>query len=125
MFKVFDTVKKEFVDGRYFLNTIGLITTFKEIKDYYRDGIEITTESNRYIPVYSTGLKDKDGKEYEDGSIFKEKVRLFQIFWDSSKAAFSARSISKPVVEVPLSCLILGKSEIIGSKYTNPELLEQ
>lgn len=122
-FKVFDTKKKEFVEdseySKFFLSRSGCLLWY--------DGYDIFNAKPNFIPIYSTGLKDKNGKEYEDGSIFNVDGILYLVFKDPNNAAFMLKpyAINRDYGVVGMSNFNLRLYEIIGSKYTNPELLEE
>lgn len=56
-FKVFDTKNKEFVDPIFFVLTCqGRLHKINKLSEPFTD--------SRYIPIYSTGLKDHEVREF-------------------------------------------------------------
>lgn len=111
-FKVFDNEKKEFVNpgSKFLLACNGCL-----IK-YGVSGLELAPEN--FITIHSTGLKDMNGKEYEDGTIAKTYKGIGVVSYENG-----AWKISSEYNDVFHNCY--DEFEIIGSKYTNPELLEK
>ena len=72
-FKIFDTEKKEFKkdinSDCFYINRKGVL--HYEVVDCETGHSEIKEARKDLIPIYSTGLKDKNGKEYEDCSIVR------------------------------------------------------
>lgn len=81
------------------------------------------------IPLFYTGLKDKNGVKIFDGDIIRYKVPpvsrrneiIEKVEWNEDLSGFN------PFVEYDSDCGIyveLDTVEIIGNIYENPELLE-
>ena len=86
------------------------------------------TAPNSYRLIQFTGLKDKNGKEIFEGDIVPtEKLvdkTLFKaqyiIVWNNEVMGFEFKEIrSTTFLTLPI-----GKVEVIGNIYENPELLE-
>jgi len=115
-FKVFDKIRKEFInETAYFIDSDGEV--YNAVDDEYCPNLEA---------IFSTGLKDKNGKEYEDGSVFIVGGKKRVIFWNKEYAAFMFRTKEEsPNIGNFLDLLSMHNKEIIGSSLTNPELLEK
>ena len=83
------------------------------IYDYMDDRKE------RYLPLQSTNLHDKNGKEIYEGDIIKHTNETYVVEW--SDKGWWIRGISNPD---HYSGWSNNMYEIIGSIYENPELLE-
>ena len=107
-------------------NCFELRTENKELKAYIEDDVnECEVEA---IIVYSTGLKDKNGKEIYDGDIMNydsnplggETINCVVKFEDGSFDLFDGGSI--PYCE---ECRWFWRDcEVIGNIYENQELLK-
>lgn len=118
-FKVFDTKKKKFVDSStYYLSPDGKLIQLLSHAPFI-------FSLDYLIPIYSTGLKDKNGVEYEDGSVFELKGVLSVVFWCKIRASFCIGTERFSFDhQSGLDGFGLHIEKIIGSKYTNPELME-
>lgn len=126
-FKVFDKKNQKFVeDHDYYLDSNGdLCQNIETETGYFFMGYA----KNNLIPIYSTGITDKNEKEYEDGSLFKVIGTLYEVYWSEIEAGFKCRTknSSQRYHNLSLNSWLecLKKFEIIGSSLTNPELLEK
>ena len=119
-FKVFDRSKKEFVDPRgYYIDSDGYLWQQTEEGDWYPG-------TTRFIPIFSTGRKDKNGKEVYEGDIinFLESGTHLVFINKKSNAVETKQINGESEFLNPLYLWNLLSCEIIGSKYTNPELLK-
>ena len=93
------------------------------------EGLE---ETERYILMQYTGLKDKNGKEIYEGDILFSKKSWYGcdmeyvVFWHNKEACFFLDN--KKYMEFPMPLSVSnpdGCGEVIGNIYENPELLEE
>ena len=71
--------------------------------------------------MQSTGLLDKNGVEIFEGDFFKNHKETFLVVFIKERACFFA--INKNETDY-INALNFSKQEIIGNKFTNPELLK-
>ncbi len=125
-FKVWDKQEKRMlialVDDLISLDMNGWIYCNGEFRPEYQE---------RFIVLFWTGLKDKNGKE-----IFEEDIvkvfgydEIFEVIFNQTLSAFQfgsfqIRSISK-LNNLGKDDLVLNDCEVIGNIYENPELLEE
>lgn len=98
-------------------------------KFYWEDGFPVEeevfeVEIGNAIPMQSTGLKDKNGKEIFEGDILGTKDGLLNgvVEYRSDLGMLTNSLIRYNNFE--RLCSIAGDREIIGNIYENPELLE-
>ena len=73
---------------------------------------------DKFIPLLSTGLNDKNGKEIFDGDILEGERHNYPVAYDSEYAQFSTRLKHSYIPTEDW-----GKYGTIGNIYENPELL--
>lgn len=115
-FRVFDKEKKEFVDSDPFLLSSG--GTLIEFDEAYGT----RTVFGRFIPIFSTTQKDVDGNEIYEGDVLKDKIGKIG-FVEYNKMAKGWRCFNFKNRKSKMHHFHHFK--IIGSIYTNPELLEK
>jgi len=104
--------------------------------------IKYLFSNDNLLPLFFTGLKDKNGKEMYGGDIIKTTSELmtgfgryptgkyqteyYSIEYDAARAQYKERRLRDNFL-LPLGLtqkIIIRYSEIIGNVYENPELLE-
>ena len=96
------------------------------------------SDSQTYILMQYTGLKDKNGVEIYDGDIvhdhyFKNSVSRHKVYWADSFGCWSTINLKDPIVDrKQLGYFNEAKNlhrneylEVIGNIYENPELLKE
>lgn len=122
-FKAWDKVNKEIVDidGEYLYIADGEIYEIYSKNYNYDCYMEKNNVSDRYIPLQSTGIFDKNDKEIYEGHIVRGLVDTefnqylkFIVEWDTNHAAW----VINPIHETYLSTSITEfELEIIGWKF--------
>jgi uncharacterized phage protein (TIGR01671 family) len=116
-FRVWDILNKEWFDETVcVLGQDGKLIFW----DMYNKSFE-PLEEKTYIPIFYTGLKDKNGKEIYEGDVFNlGDIRInYEVSFKDDY--YGGRQIGNKS-RVGLSHWI-EKIEIIGNIYENPELL--
>jgi len=98
-----------------FINVSSTSTTFSEVYD-----------SDKFIPLQYTGLKDKNGKEIYEGDMLKDDTGMGRVLFcapafvviDYSGLVWS---LGGGIVNIKDNLL---NTEVIGNIYESPELLE-
>lgn len=124
-FKVWDTINQEWFD-----ETVVLLGQDGKLK-FWHTGKQIieSLDEKTYIPVFSTGLFDKNGKEIYEGYIlshivFKKWKSADVVSYNNEKAMFELLHKGEPDKPKDIFVYLL-ESEIIGNIYENPELLSE
>lgn len=73
-----------------------------------------------WIPMQSTGLKDKNGKKIYEGDVINDSGIKTEVYWNEKDGCWARRGISEHYFGLTASIC-----EIIGNVYENPELLKQ
>ena len=128
-FRVWNEREKTYEDGwDYFISDDGQIYALKY-------GALVNMSGVDYLKVeYSTGLKDKNGREIYDGDVVNKGYLNYDVFDEIGVVGLGILSDSDGFSH----CKILGwkagdnslldvcaKCEVIGNLHTNPELLEK
>ena len=114
---IFHPVTKIFLEWHYW----GLIDkAFVGVDTGWQNPTIAVENSYQY-----TGLKDKNGKESYVDDVLKWRNSTFRIIWDDECACVMLRRLtgSDGMKEIPAHNI--KDSEIIGSIFENPELLEK
>ena len=104
--------------------------TMNGMAEIYRNRnqeIELHPRDENIIPMQSTGLKDKNGKEIFEGDIVDYKGRKAVVKWHGSYASFIYRfvdELQERFSEWHPLFLAYYHFEVIGNIYENKELLE-
>ena len=127
-FRVWDTKENKFRETGFMINQYGSLMQygeFEKMKKISRD---------RYKILQYTGLKDKNGKEIYEGDIVNQKYKLgnryYLVKYDNTIASFVMKKLNKNNfesnkvgTETRFYTHDCKKSEVVGNKYENPELL--
>lgn len=101
-----------------------LYITNKGIFEYYPDGmfssgLTWNNVTDRFVVEYSTGLKDKNGREIYEGDIVQHFAfsdgDLFTVKWDHGSGSWSGHGVFGEWI----------KCKVRGNINENPELLER
>ena len=96
----------------------------------------VKRKPGEFILLRYTGLKDKNGKEIYEGDIINQKYKLgnryYLVKYDNTIASFVMKKLNrnnfesnKVGTETRFYTHDCKKSEVVGNKYENPELLEE
>lgn len=95
-----------------------------EIKKLDNSKVHFFNFNERYIPMQSTGLRDKNDKLIYEGDILATQNHKYLVFWDVKCAGFWLQRFDKEH-ETTLDDMRPKEIEIIGNKFQNPELMEE
>ena len=99
------------------IDSCGLITL-----DPWKHEISLILFSDRYVPMQCWGLPDKNKKLIYDDDIIKFENDLYRCVFNGF--AFGLSSIKEACNVLVPTTLTRNKSEIIGSYWEHPEILE-
>lgn len=71
-----------------------------------------------------TGVNDKNGKKIFEGDFVKFENEIFVVEYIAGFAAFSLRHPTNMRQAPPITTITVGRMEVIGNIYDNPELLD-
>jgi len=115
-YRFWDKINQEMSDIALMIDGDGIIY---EWDSYGMD----SDETNRYIPIRYTGLKDKDGKEIYEGDIVTNyAIRDVVIFDRGCFVTKNATMPGFPNFRQPLC--VHDDLKVIGNIYQNPDLLK-
>lgn len=120
-FKVWDKMLKRFdLAADVFIDPDGEIFEMTSVGD--ETGLEPT---NRYVIVWQTGRKDKNGKEIYEGDIGKPRSRflsrLWEVYWDERVCQF--RVCANGDRQFDKTHTVDWIDGVVGNIYENPEPL--
>jgi len=84
--------------------------------------IDNQPNTDKFILMQYTGLKDKNGKEIYEGDITKDPDgNAFEVIWNKGAASFELQNKTSHFLFVQR---YIDMFEVIGNIYENPELLK-
>lgn len=113
-FRVWDDKHNLMSDKSFCMGEDGSVFSFDECCDTHRD-----LNLNRYIPMQSTGFKDREGNEIFSGDIIHFIGGSIVLIEDSRELGIMLFNRDAGDIPYHLTCLIL------GNRYQHPELLEK
>lgn len=129
LFRVFDKKLKAynkkdifFIDSQGVLSKYSFSLVPKELR-----GEE---DPNNYVVEFSTGHKDKNGKEIFQNDLLKIGDDIFRIIWDGAETCWRCtfvKSLSKEInlkVTYNAPTIWSYSAEIIGNINENPKIME-
>lgn len=115
---------------RAFLNDEMYYFDFSNLSDGYICGTELPTIYLTNAPIMqSTDLKDKNGKLIYEGDLIRDTRKeydsdLFMIEWNQD-GAWQLSYVDGSQFDFTISSFIVERSEIVGNRWENPELLKE
>ena len=101
--------------------------TMRDEDSWFVDSITAVNKAlsnDEYIWMQSTGRLDKNGKEIFEGDILKFEDMVGEVYWWKEKGGWYIRAQSKYGGEGSANIWqYKSVQEILGNKFTNPELL--
>ena len=102
--------------------------TMNGMAEIYRNRnqeIELHPRDENIIPMQSTGLKDKNGKEIFEGDIVRVLDSTYTVFYDNERGSYRLKPHDdRWNVDYMSNFSHGGNFEVVGNIYENPELLE-
>ncbi len=110
-FKVWDKAHKEMLE-------------WKQVKDKM---VFTDVDDKNLVFLQYTGILDKNGKKIYENDIVKNRSngKVYVVKWNGCSSAFLMRDVDNQYKSLYFANQSLGRYEVIGNIYEQPELIER